>query len=222
MGPPPDRPKVARLRRPAAQLQRARDAPPRPEMAGCDVCDRCTGTCSRWRQRQREWCEAWGGHPPPLEGGNWRDWWKRAKTQHAQLLTAAADTQQPAPAAAPAAAGKRLAQPDGTPNKGGQRKNAPAVRDRGEGSSMVHSLLLPPSQLQPAEEREIAEVLAVLDAVDIAEAAESTKAAEAAEAVVDAAEAAEAAMVAAEAEAAVAAVALKEFTAHFERHGWRC
>ena len=151
MGPPPDRPKVARLCRPAAQLQRARDAPPRPEMAECDVCDSCTGTCARWRLRQCEWVEAWGGHPPPAEGGNWRNWWKQVKTHHAQLI-AAADAQQPAPAAALAAgaAGKRLAQPDGTPNKGGARKSA--VRDRGEGSSGVHSLLLPPSDYQTTED----------------------------------------------------------------------
>ena len=185
MGPPPARPHVAvaRLRRPAAQLQRARDAPPRPELNDCNVCAQCKGgECARWRQLQREWVETWEGRPPPAEG-SWANWWKAAKTHHAQLL-AAADAQPPAPAAATsaAAAGKRLAQLDGTPNKGGARKNAPAVRDRGEGSSGVHSLLLPPSDDQTAEEAEVAEVLAVLDMADDADAAaEATAAAEAAE-----------------------------------------
>ena len=107
-----------------------------------------------------------------------------------------------------AAAGKRLAQPDGTPNKGGARKNAPAVRDRGEGStsSGVHSLLLPPSH-QTAEEAEVAEVLAVLDMADAADAAaEATAAAEAAK-VAEAAEAAEAAQAAQASQAAQAAQA---------------
>ena len=87
------------------------------------------------------------------------------------------------------AAGKRHAHPEGTPNKGGQRKSAPAGTDSGKGSSRVHSFLLPPSQGQTPEEAEIAEVLAVLDVADAAEAAEAAAAAE----VADAAEAVEAA-----------------------------
>ena len=199
------------MRRPAAQLQRARDAPPRPELYDCDVCKHCKGgECARWRQMQREWVEAWGGRPPPEEGSNWRNWWKQAKAHHAQLI-AAADAQLLAPAAALAAgaAGKRLAQPDGTPNKGGARKSA--VRDRGEGSSGVHSLLLPPSHDQTAEEAEVAEVLAVLDMADAADAAaEATAAAEAAE-VAEAAEAAESAQAAEAVEAAEAAWAAEGF-----------
>ena len=177
MGPPPT-PHVARLRRPAAQLQRAREAPARPELADCDACDICRGgSCERWRQRQREWVEAWGGRPPPEEG-NWGNWWKGVKMHHTQILAAAEAAEQAAREAAPAAAGKRLAQPHGTPNKGGQRKKPPAVRE-GEGSSRVHSLLLPPSQDQTAEEAELAEVLAeVLDVVDDADAAAAAKVAE--------------------------------------------
>ena len=217
MGPPPARPHVAvaRLRRPAAQLQRARDAPPRPELADCDACEKCRGgRCERWRQLQRQWVEAWGGRPPPDEG-NWGNWWKGVKTHHAHILAAAeAPAEQPereaAPAAAGNAAGKRPAQPDGTPFKGGPRKTA--VRE-GEGSSRVHSLLLPPSQGQSAEEAEIAEVLAVMDVADAAEAAAAAEAAEVAEVaeVAEAAEAAEAAKAAKAALAALVAQADEEF-----------
>ena len=108
MGPPPDRPHVAvaRLRRPAAQLQRARDAPPRPELADCDACEKCRGgTCERWRQLQRQWVEAWGGRPPPEEGSNWGNWWKGVKTHYAHIIAAAEAAEQPEREAAPAAAG---------------------------------------------------------------------------------------------------------------------
>ena len=129
--------------RDAAQLQRALNAPPRPEIFECDACAVCLGgPCQRWRQRQREWVEAWGGRPPPAQG-SWGEWWKAQKAQHAKLL-AAAQAGHAAPAAqpAPASAGKRRAQPDGTPNLGGQRKtkNAPAVRESAEGIVALPSI----------------------------------------------------------------------------------
>ena len=72
------------------------------------------------------------------------------KIHYAHIIAAAEAAEQPereaAPAAAGNAAGKRPAQPDGTPNKGGPRKTA--VRE-GEGSSR-DSLLFPPSQGQSA------------------------------------------------------------------------
>ena len=122
----------------AEQLQLALDAP-RPSPADCDVCARCQGgDCKRWRELQRQWVEKWQGRAPP-ESGSWGDWWKQVKTHHKQLV-AAALAAQAAPHAAPAeqaaradaaarAAGKRRASPDGTPNKGGQRKDAPATRE---------------------------------------------------------------------------------------------
>ena len=85
--------------------------------------------------------------------------------------------------AAARAAGKRRASPDGTPNKGGQRKDAPPVRELrdGEGSSTAHSLLLPPSQVE-ASEVLVAEAIAMVEAVQVADAADAMEDAEAAEA----------------------------------------
>ena len=126
MGPPPGRPRSRRtVEQMHEQMQLAVRAPPRPHPFDCDVCRDHTcngGTCLRWRQRQREWVEAWGGHPPP-EKGTWGNWWKGVKVQYAKLITAAeaADTKAAAAAAARNAAGKRHAHPEGTPNKGGQR-----------------------------------------------------------------------------------------------------
>ena len=157
----------------------------------------------RWRELQRQWVESWQGRPPPESEGRWGDWWKGVKTQHTKLLAAAvAELPQLARQEdTGACAGKRRAAPEGTPNKGGQRKDAPATRERGEGSSAVHALLLPPSQVESVEAAEVAEVIAVIQAVEIAEAAEAAGAAEVAEA-------AEAAAAAAAAEASQAAEAL--------------
>ena len=148
MGPPPARPQVARLRRPAAQLQRARDAPPRPELYDCDVCKHCKGgECARWRQMQREWVETWQGRPPPAEG-SWANWWKAAKTHHALLLTAAeAAAAQMVPSAA---TGKRHAQPDGTPNMGGARKKC-ATTQGWWGGQQQSSFFSPPTHAGAAD-----------------------------------------------------------------------
>ena len=127
--------------RSAEQLQLALDAPPRPEISECDVCETCTGgTCARWRQRQREWVQTWQGRPPPESEGRWGEWWKTVKTKHSRMLAAteAEQAAQAEHAKAPAAgnaAGKRRAQADGTPNKGAQRKDAPAMRDGGKGAA---------------------------------------------------------------------------------------
>ena len=136
MGPPPDR-LPSQSRRSAEQLQLALNAPRRPEITDCDVCARCAGgTCVRWRELQRQWVESWQGRPPPESEGRRKDWWKGVKTQHTKLLAAAvAELPQLARQEdTGACAGKRRAAPEGTPNKGGQRKDAPATRERGEGS----------------------------------------------------------------------------------------
>ena len=168
--------------RSAEQLQLALNAPPRPDIADCDVCAQCPGgTCARWRERQRDWVQTWQGKPPPESSARWGDWWKGVKTQHAKLV-AAAEAEQAARAqedtgAVGNAAGKRRAQSDSTPNKGGQRKDAPATRERvgGEGNSAVHALMLPPSQVDSAEAAEVAEAIAVIRAVEIADAAEAAQ-----------------------------------------------
>ena len=109
MGPPPGRPRSRRtVEQMHEQMQLALRAP-RPLYKECDVCRDCNSrTCVRWHQRQREWVEAWGGHPPP-EKGAWGNWWKGVKVQHAKLIAAAepeaADTE------AALAAGKRHALP---------------------------------------------------------------------------------------------------------------
>ena len=196
----------------AAQRELALKAPPRPEIAGCDVCFSCAGgKCARWRERQREWVATWQGHPPPESEAKWGDWWKAVKTQHSRLCAAAQEAQAPPKEQAPApasaagnAAGKRRAQADGTPNMGGQRKQAASSRDGGEGSSCVHSLILPPSQVDSGEAAQIAEAIEVVGALEIADATEAAEAAEAA-AVAEAAEAAEAAAAAQAAKATQAA-----------------
>ena len=120
-------------------------------------------------------------HHPSESDPRWGDWWKGVKTQHAKLV-AAAEAEQAARAqedtgAVGNAAGKRRAQSDSTPNKGGQRKDAPATRERvgGEGNSAVHALMFPPSQVDSAEAAEVAEAIAVVRAVEIAEAAEAAQ-----------------------------------------------
>ena len=107
------------------QIQLALSAPRRPETADCTLCSKCGGgNCASWRELRASWVESWRGEPPPDGGDGLQEWWKSAKAQHKYLVAAAG--------AKGNAAGKRAAPADGTPNKGGQRKDAPSSATRAQ------------------------------------------------------------------------------------------
>ena len=112
----------ARVQASAEAIQLALSAPRRPELTDCTQCSRCNGgKCSSWRQLRAEWVASWDGRPPPDGDEGLAEWWTRAKKRHQLLVAAAAPGN---------AATKRPAAADGTPNAGGQRKDAPLSATR--------------------------------------------------------------------------------------------
>ena len=163
-----------------AQIQLALAAPRRPETSGCTLCDTCVGgKCADWRKRRAAWVESWDGNAPPDDDAQLADWWTRAKARHKWLVAAAVP---PATSAS-----KRPAAADGTPNGGGQRKDAPLSATR----AARRELELPPAlgddssgaaaiAQDPSEELVgMAEAIALVDASEAAEAAEALMAADA-------------------------------------------
>ena len=119
----------------AHEIQLALKAPRRPETSGCTLCgEKCMGgRCANWRERRTEWVQLWDGRPLPDDDEGLSEWWTRAKARHKLLVAAAAPNTT--------ASKKRPAAADGTPNGGGQRKDAPLSATR----AARHELELPTS-----------------------------------------------------------------------------